>query len=43
MVILEFGNAFPQFGQITAEIVGLEAREDNYKRKILSWIGTCPG
>ena len=26
-----------------AEIVGSETREDNYKRLILSWIGTCPG
>ena len=27
----------------TAQIVGTEARKDNYRRKILSWIGTCHG
>ena len=40
MVIPELGNTFPQLGHDTAQIVGPEIRKDNYKRKILSWIGT---
>ena len=43
MVISELGNALPQLGHNTAQIISPEARKDNYKRKILSWIGTCPG
>ena len=43
MVIPGFGNALPQLGHNAAQMVGPEARKDNYKRKILSWIGTCPG
>ena len=39
MVTPEFGNALPQLGHNTAQIVDTEAREDNYKMKILSWIG----
>ena len=36
MAIPEFGNALPQLGHNMAQIVGLEVRKDNYKRKILS-------
>ena len=42
MVIPEFSNSLRQFGYNTADIIGPEARKDNYKRKIPSWIGACP-
>ena len=43
MVITEFWNPLPQLGHNMAEIVDPEAREDNNKRLILSWISNCPG
>ena len=39
MVIPGFGNALPKLEHNTTQIVGPEVRKDNYKRKILSWIG----
>ena len=41
MIITEFGNALPKFRHNKVQIVGHEARKDNYKRKVLSWIGIC--
>ena len=33
------GNALSQLGHSTARIIDPEARKDNCKRKILSWMG----
>ena len=43
MVIPEFVNGLPQLRRNTVQVVGPETRKDNYKKKIVSWIGTCPG
>ena len=46
MVIPRFGRAMPQLGHNMVQTVGPGTRKDNYiihMRKILPWIGTCPG